>query len=86
MKHTKHTIQLQDEDMVELVLPDGRSINIMLSNTDDEALPELDIGLPCEMAANCYTEHLAPAPALGTDGKTEHVRLVRQIIIPVETR
>ena len=78
-----HTVELRDEDLVDLILPDGRKISIAYSNLEpgDQLLPELDIMLPCDMAANCWTEHLMPAAAI--DG-LEHVRSVRQIIIPVE--
>lgn len=71
----KHTIQLQDEDSVDLVLPDGRTVNIEYFLPDEHALPELDIMLPCDMMANCYGEGLVPAGEALT---------VRQIIIPVE--
>jgi len=76
-----HTIKLQgvDGEQVDIVLPDGRKIDILWSDCDDEALPELDIGLPCNMAVNCFGEHLTPATA-----ENNVCHNVRQIIIPVE--
>ena len=78
----KSVIKLTDEDTIDLVLPDGRVVNIEYYQTDEESLPELDIGLPCDMVANCWAEHLKPAPKL--KGCQGHVRVVRQIVIPVE--
>lgn len=77
----KKTIELQANDELELILPRGIKISIVYSDLEPEdCLLELDIMLPRDMAANCYTDHLKPAP----EGVGEHVRIVKQIIIPVE--
>ena len=83
----KQAIHLRDDDTLDLILPDGRVINIEYSNLEPgNQLPELDIMLPCDMVANCYTDHLQPAPILGNVDLSinGHIRLVRQIIIPME--
>jgi hypothetical protein len=78
----RHKVQLVEEDIVDLILPDGRIVNIEYYSEGDDSLPVLDIELPALMAANCYAEHLEPAPRLDRTG--EHVRVAKQIVIPIE--
>lgn len=79
----KHQIQLQDETRLDLILPDGRVVAIEYFLPEEDMLPELDIWFPCDMVANCYADHLKPAPCVGRKG---NLRLVRQIVIPIEKR
>jgi hypothetical protein len=75
-------IGLNFDEEVMLRLPDGRCLSVMLhENGEEDSLPEIDIVLPEEMAVNCFGERLKMAPSIG---EYEHIRLAKQIIIPVE--
>lgn len=78
-----HVINLEHEERVELVLPDGRKIAIDYFVPDTHSLPEIEIWLPGDMTANCYADELRPAPSIAPAGEAEHIRIVQQIVIPI---
>jgi len=83
-KQANHTIHLDYEQDIDIILPDGRTINILLSHLDEDALPELEIYLPDEWAVNNWGNGLKEAPAI--DSETPYVRIASQLNIPIETQ
>jgi hypothetical protein len=78
-----HTIKLGLGESLDIVLPDGRAVSVVLSNMEDEQeFPELDIMLPGIAAVNCFGESLNPARSGAGHGG--HIRLAKQLIIPIE--
>jgi hypothetical protein len=80
----KYGVMLGYNEDVNIVLPDGQRISILLSYLEPGAqLPEIDIKFPARAVANCFIEDLKPAT------RTEHgahVLEVQQIIVPIPPR
>jgi hypothetical protein len=78
---TKHTIQLGYNEEIEVILPDGQKVSILLSYLEPGAqLPEIDIKFPSTVTVNCFLDGLRPAM------RTEHgahILEARQIIVPI---
>lgn len=78
----KQVIRLEHNEEVDLVLPDGQKISILLSYLEpDEQFPELDIKFSQQVSANCFLEALQSSVP---DPPNMHALLVRQIIIPIQ--
>lgn len=77
------TIKLDYNRDINIELPNKQVINILLSYVEPgEQHPEIDIKLPSILAVNCFAEHFANAEQL--DDFNKHIRLSRQLIIPIE--
>lgn len=78
----KYGVILGYNEDVNIILPDGQRISILLSYLEPGAqLPELDIKFPSTVTVNCFLEGLKPAT------RTEHgahILEVRQLIVPVQ--
>jgi hypothetical protein len=77
---TKHTIQLGYNEDLEVILPDGQKVSILLSYLEPGQLPEIDIKFPSTVIVNCFLDGLHPA------ARTEHgahILEARQIIVPI---
>lgn len=79
------TILLRYGDELELELPDGQKVSILLGYEEPgKQRPELDILLPVPMAVNAFGENLVPAE-VAVEGEP-HVLLAKQLIVPLATK
>ncbi len=73
-------VYVRGGDAIDIELPSGQVVNILYSDIDDDALPEIDIMLPEDLCVNCFMEHLEPSKP---DSENPNVLESRQLIIPV---
>jgi len=79
MTQKRTSINIGDE--VTLIVNGKTQISIWLHKLDNDQQPELDIMFPDIVSVNCFGHALNPAKA---NGDTEHIRLAKQLLIPIE--